>query len=131
MMHYHICKTRIRKLHLPKGYDAAYVQIGVPDVKGEALKVGLNKVGDIVLPSPKLGVLCNRNANGYSYTDNTNQRKGDMLQQIGYSLLEMNMRLRLRVTFIKIAIQLLKYLRRELNLLYLKTRNLIDLSSHY
>lgn len=75
MMHYHICKTRIRKLHLPKGYDAAYVQIGVPDVKGEALKVGLNKVGDIVLPSPKLGALCNRNANGYSYTDNTQPKK--------------------------------------------------------
>ena len=75
MAHYCISKTRIMKLNIPKGYDIKNIQIGIPVIDEEATKVGLNNVGDIILPSYKFGRACNRNANGYSYPDKTKPKE--------------------------------------------------------
>ena len=75
MAHYRISKTRIIKLNIPKGYDVKNIQIGIPVIDKEATKVGLNNVGDIILPSCNFGPACNRNANGYSYPDRTKPKE--------------------------------------------------------
>lgn len=76
MANYRICnKKKIRKLNLPKSFDLDAVQLGVAVIEDEAAKVGLNNVGDSVIPSYKFGALCNRNANGYSYPDKTKPKE--------------------------------------------------------
>lgn len=75
MSHYSIEKTRINTFHLPKGYNASTIQIGLPSTDEMAEKVGLKSVGDVVLPSATLGPNCARNANGYSYADTTKPKK--------------------------------------------------------
>ena len=75
MANFHITKTKIRQLKLPKDFSITDIQIGVPNKKDEALKVGLNKVGDVILPSSKFGIACNKNANGYSYPDKTKPKE--------------------------------------------------------
>lgn len=75
MAHYRISKRRIIKLKFPKGYDVKNIQIGIPVIDKEAMKVGLNNVGDVILPSYKFGPACNRNANGYCYPDKTKPKE--------------------------------------------------------
>lgn len=76
MANYRICnKKKIRKLNLPKNFDLDTVQLGVAVIEDEAAKVGLNNIGDSVIPSYKFGTLCNRNANGYSYPDKTKPKE--------------------------------------------------------
>lgn len=69
MANYRIAKTRIRKLTLPKGYQKEYVQIGIPVNNKNNDKLNLKNIGDMVLPSAKFGVVCEKNAYGYSYPD--------------------------------------------------------------
>ena len=71
MANYRIAKTRIRKITLPKGYEAGSIQIGIPAGDKEIAKLNLQNVGDMVLPSAKFGPVCEKNAHGYSYPDET------------------------------------------------------------
>lgn len=75
MAQYSIRGTRILKLSLPKGYDLNTIQIGVPVIGDEAKKVGLEREGDIVLPSGKFGIQSEKNAYGYSYADKTKPKE--------------------------------------------------------
>lgn len=68
-------KRRIRKLNLPESYSLEGIQIGVPVKKDEDKKVGLNSIGDVVLPSEDYGVQSRRNAYGYSYPDKTKPKE--------------------------------------------------------
>lgn len=74
-MQYSIKGKRILKISLPKGFDVNTIQIGVPVMDDEAKKVGLERVGDIVLPSGKFGVQSKKNAYGYSYVDKTKPKE--------------------------------------------------------
>lgn len=75
MAQYCINKKRIRKLNIPKQYDIKQIQLGIPVVGDEARRVGLNNVGDIVLPSWSLGTTCKKNVYGYSYADKTKPKE--------------------------------------------------------
>lgn len=75
MAQYCINKKRIRKINIPKEYDIKQIQLGIPVVGDEARRVGLNNVGDIVLPSWSLGTTCKKNACGYSYVDKTKPKE--------------------------------------------------------
>lgn len=75
MAQYNIKKSRIVKFVLPKGYDLNTLQIGIPVLNGEAEMVGLNKIGDIVLPSSKFGIQSRKNAHGFSYPDKTKPKE--------------------------------------------------------
>lgn len=75
MAQYCINKKRIRKINIPKEYDIKQIQLGIPVVGDEARRVGLNNVGDIVLPSWSLGTTCKKNACGYSYADKTKPKE--------------------------------------------------------
>ncbi len=68
-------KKRIKKFVLPKGYDINTLQIGIPVSNREAEMVGLNKIGDIVLPSSKFGIQSTKNAHGFSYPDKTKPKE--------------------------------------------------------
>lgn len=68
-MQYSIRGKRIRKLLLPKEFDKDIIQIGVPVKGDEAQRVGLEREGDIVLPSERFGSQSKKNAYGYSYAD--------------------------------------------------------------
>ena len=71
MSNYSIRKSRIQSLKLPKGYELTKINIGIPVKNEEDCKVGLKRIGDTILPSASFGRTCDKNANGYSYTDNT------------------------------------------------------------
>lgn len=75
MAQYCINKKRIRKINIPKQYDIKQIQLGIPVVGDEARRVGLNNVGDIVLPSWSLGTTCKKNVYGYSYADKTKPKE--------------------------------------------------------
>ena len=75
MAQYCINKKRIRKLNIPKQYDIKQIPLGIPVVGDEARRVGLNNVGDIVLPSWSLGTTCKKNVYGYSYADKTKPKE--------------------------------------------------------
>lgn len=74
-MQYSIRGKRIRKLLLPKEFDINTIQIGVPAKGDEAQKVGLEREGDIVLPSGMFGSQSKKNAYGYSYADKTKPKE--------------------------------------------------------
>lgn len=74
-MQYSIRGKRIRKLLLPKEFDKNTIQIGVPVKGDEVQKVGLEREGDIVLPSGKFGSQSKKNAYGYSYVDKTKPKE--------------------------------------------------------
>ncbi len=75
MEQYCINGKRIRNLCIPKTYDLNKVQIGIPVMDDEAEKVGLVKVGDIVLPSGMFGPQSKKNAYGYTYADKTSEKE--------------------------------------------------------
>lgn len=75
MAQYSIRGKRILKLKLPKRFDLNAIQIGVPVIDDEAKKVGLEREGDIVLPSGKFGRQSEKNAYGYSYADKTKPKE--------------------------------------------------------
>jgi hypothetical protein len=54
---------------LPKGCDYTKIQIGIPVTNNEANNIGLQNMGDTILPSGSYGKTCNQNAYGYSYPD--------------------------------------------------------------
>ena len=64
-------QSRIRKLKLPNGYDESKIQIGIPANESRKQKLGVENIGDIVLPFADFGSVCMKNAHGYSYSDNT------------------------------------------------------------
>lgn len=70
-----IRKGRVKTLKLPKGYDVSKLCIGVPVTDGEDIRIGLKEIGDVVLPSPEFGPVCERNANGYSFIDKTQEKE--------------------------------------------------------
>ena len=70
-----ITGTRIIGLSKLKGFDLGRVQFGVPVKNDEAKRVGLKKVGDIVLPSASFGPVSHRNAYGYSYSDKSKPKE--------------------------------------------------------
>lgn len=75
MAQHSIIGKRILKLSLPRGFDLDTIQIGVPVIDDEAKKVGLEREGDIVLPSGKFGIQSKKNAYGYSYVDKTKPKE--------------------------------------------------------
>ncbi len=75
MAQYSIRGKRILKISLPKEFDVNTIQIGIPVMDDEAKKVGLEREGDIVLPSGKFGVQSKKNAYGYSYVDKTKPKE--------------------------------------------------------
>lgn len=75
MEQYCIKGKRIRSLCIPKAYDLNKIQIGIPVTDDEAEKVGLVKVGDIVLPSGMFGPQSRKNAYGYTYADKTKEKE--------------------------------------------------------
>jgi len=75
MSNYCLRQSRIQSLKLPKGYDVEKINVGIPVKNNENVKVGLKNIGDMVLPSASFGKTCDRNANGYSYTDKTQPKK--------------------------------------------------------
>lgn len=75
MAQFSIRGKRILKISLPKEFDVNTIQIGVPVRDDEAKKVGLEKEGDIVLPSGEFGIQSKKNAYGYSYIDKTKPKE--------------------------------------------------------
>lgn len=75
MASYCIKGTRVMEVRLPKDYDIKKIQIGIQVTGDEAEKVGLFKVGDVVLPSAKFGPQSRRNAYGYEYADKTKPKE--------------------------------------------------------
>ena len=75
MAQYSIIGKRILKLSIPRGFDLNTIQIGVPVIDDEAKKVGLEREGDIVLPSGEFGIQSKKNAYGYSYVDKTKPKE--------------------------------------------------------
>lgn len=73
--YYCIEKARINVLKLPKGYERNRICIGIPVIDDEHLRVGLNEVGDAVLPSAEFGPACKNNAYGYTYVDKTKEKE--------------------------------------------------------
>ncbi len=75
MAQYCIKQSRIMKLSLPKGFEVDLIQLGVPVVSDEATKVGLEQIGDVVLPSGDFGAQSMRNAYGYVHADKTKPKE--------------------------------------------------------
>ena len=75
MAQYSIRGKRILKLTLPKEFDLNTIQIGVPVIGDEAKRIGLEREGDIVLPSGKFGIQSKKNAYGYSCADKTKPKE--------------------------------------------------------
>ncbi len=75
MSSYCIRQARVKALKLPKGYERDKICIGIPVTDDEHLRVGLKDVGDVVLPSAEFGPVCAKNANGYVYTDKTQEKE--------------------------------------------------------
>lgn len=75
MSHFIIKKSKVIKLQLPKTYDIATINIGIPVKNNENEKLGLHSVGDTILPSPSFGIVCEKNANGYSIIDKTKPKE--------------------------------------------------------
>lgn len=75
MAQYCIKQSRILNFRLPKGYDPNKIQIGIPVTENEAIEIGLQNIGDTVLPSGKYGATCRRNAYGYSYPDKSQPKE--------------------------------------------------------
>ena len=75
MSNYRIQKSRVIKFYLPTGYDVKKINIGIPVTNNQNHKVGLKNIGDTVLPSADFGPNCKKNANGYTYSDRTQQKE--------------------------------------------------------
>ena len=69
MPHKYFEQTRIRQLTLPTSLDTNKIQIGIPVDADEAMLVGLQNVGESVLPSSDFGCVSKRNACGDEYAD--------------------------------------------------------------
>lgn len=82
MSHFIIKKSKIIKLQLPKGYDIGKINIGIPITNDEHKKLGLTSIGDTVLPSSDFGLVCEKNANGYSITDKTKPKENRYVSTI-------------------------------------------------
>lgn len=72
---YYINQKRINRLKLPDNYDKKTIQIGIPVKKDEAEKVGLEEIGDSILPSQHFGATSKKNADGYEYADKTKPKQ--------------------------------------------------------
>lgn len=70
-----ISKKRINSLSILNQFDLNSIQIGLPVLSDEAVKVGLQNIGDAVLPDGSFGIQSKRNAYGYSYADKTKPKK--------------------------------------------------------
>lgn len=75
MSNYCIRKSKIQSLKLPKDYATDKINIGIPVKNDENTRVGLKNIGDSILPSADFGKACEKNANGYCYTDKTRPKE--------------------------------------------------------
>lgn len=75
MASFHITKSKINKLHLPKSFKLEKIQIGLPSDKGKQELLGLKTLGDSVLPSGKFGNTCLKNAYGETIVDKTQPKE--------------------------------------------------------
>lgn len=75
MSQYCITKKRVNKVCIPDEYDLATIKIGVPVTGDEAEKVGLKRIGDVVLPAGKWGPQSKKNAYGYKFADKTKPKE--------------------------------------------------------
>ena len=69
MANFHITKTKINKINLPKGFNLEKIQIGIPANDEKQALLGLKNLGDVVLPSGGFGNVCYKNAYGEIITD--------------------------------------------------------------
>ena len=67
--------SKKRSLIFLKNLDKTKIRIGVPVKDGEDKKVGLNNIGDTLVPSPTFGKVCERNSIGYEYIDTTKKKE--------------------------------------------------------
>lgn len=70
-----ITGTRIINLNKYEGIDFDTIEVGVPVNSDEAKKVGLNNVGDVVLPSAEFGPHSKKNVYGFSYPDKSTDKE--------------------------------------------------------
>lgn len=70
-----IKKSRIKNLAKLNEYNFNTIEIGVPVLNDEAVKVGLKQVGDIIIPSADFGICCRRNAYGDKVKDKSQPKK--------------------------------------------------------
>lgn len=75
MSNYCLRQSRIQSFKLPNNYDINRINIGIPVKNNENIKVGLQNIGDVVLPSAHFGKTCEKNAYGYSYPDRTKPKE--------------------------------------------------------
>lgn len=66
-----VIKQKKKTNKILENFNKAKVQIGIPVLNSENMKLNLFNVGDTVLPSMSFGPVCKKNAVGYSYVDKT------------------------------------------------------------
>lgn len=69
MDNFHITKSKINKLSLPKSFDINKIQIGLLADKEKQDLLGLKNLGDTILPSGDYGKVCFKNAYGETIID--------------------------------------------------------------
>ena len=69
MASFHITKSKIKKLSLPKSFNLEKIQIGLPADKDKQDLLGLSNLGDTILPSGDFGNVCFKNAYGETVLD--------------------------------------------------------------
>lgn len=75
MANFHITKTKINKINLPKGFNVEKIQIGIPANDEKQALLGLKNIGDVVLPSGNFGNICYKNAYGEIITDKSQPKE--------------------------------------------------------
>lgn len=63
-----------RNLNFLNGLDLANIKIGIAATDEAKRKIGLQNLGDTVVPNIKFGKDCKQNVCGYSYTDKTKKK---------------------------------------------------------
>lgn len=71
----HLKQKRKISLAFLSGFDMSKLEIGIPVLNSENVKLDLRNIGDAVIPNPTFGITCKKNANGYTYADKTAEKE--------------------------------------------------------
>ncbi len=70
-----IQQKRINSISFLEKYDIYQIQLGIPVKNREPERVGLEKIGDVVLPAASFGIQSRRNAYGFCYADKSKPKE--------------------------------------------------------
>lgn len=79
----HVNNKKI-KWNFPSDFDFKTVMIGIPATEEMKKRIGIDKVGQSILPKSVYGINSRRNSEGYSYADKTRKKEMRVVNTISY-----------------------------------------------